>query len=228
MPRWRRSSPTWRRIRGLCDERGEGGVLTQLALLVKRNKGIFATAGAGWALITGLAVWFVLNLQAKEKRATEAEKRATSMLSEVSAQRDAKDQARKSAEAIAAFLTEVFQSPDPARDGRTITVAETLDTAAKKLESSLANQPERRAALQTTLAGTYTALGLYKDALSLQKRVLDFYITRFGREHPNTLSAMHDLAQSTYFAGRWDEALKMRRRCLRCGGRCLGRRIPTR
>jgi serine/threonine protein kinase len=211
---------------GFATSAEKAGVLTQLALLVKRNKGIFATAGAGWALITGLAVWFVLNLQAKEKRATEAEKRATSMLSEVSAQRDAKDQARKSAEAIAAFLTEVFQSPDPARDGRTITVAETLDTAAKKLESSLANQPERRAALQTTLAGTYTALGLYKDALSLQKRVLDFYITRFGREHPNTLSAMHDLAQSTYFAGRWDEALKMREAVFALRRKVLGPEDP--
>ena len=40
---------------------------------------------------------------------------------------EAKEQARKEAEAISTFLGEVFQSPDPARDGRTITVAETLD-----------------------------------------------------------------------------------------------------
>src|SRR5262249_45692666 len=32
--------------------------------------------------------------------------------------------------AVSKFLSEVFQSPDPARDGRTITVAETLDKAA--------------------------------------------------------------------------------------------------
>ena len=35
-------------------------------------------------------------------------------------------------EAISKFLTEVFQSPDPARDGRTITVAETLDRGRDK------------------------------------------------------------------------------------------------
>ena len=49
------------------------------------------------------------------------------------------------AEAISKFLTEVFQSPDPTRDGRTITVAETLDKAAKKLDTDLATQPARRA-----------------------------------------------------------------------------------
>ena len=58
-------------------------------------------------------------------------------------------------EAISQFLTSAFQSPDPARDGRTITVAEMLDTAAKKLDTDLADQPARRASLQATL-GTPT------------------------------------------------------------------------
>ena len=48
-------------------------------------------------------------------------------------------------EAISKFLTEVFQSPDPAHDGRTITVADTLSNAVKKLETDLTNQPARRA-----------------------------------------------------------------------------------
>jgi eukaryotic-like serine/threonine-protein kinase len=52
----------------------EGAGLTkQLALLIKRNKGIFTTAAAAWLLVTGLGVWFVLNLRAKEQRATKAE-----------------------------------------------------------------------------------------------------------------------------------------------------------
>jgi serine/threonine protein kinase/tetratricopeptide (TPR) repeat protein len=212
--------------RGFATSAENLSLLGQLGLLVKRHKGIAVSVGVAVLLITGLALWFVLNLQAKEKRATEAEKSAIEMLAEVSSQRDAKDQARKDAEAIATFLTEVFQSPDPARNGRTITVAETLDTAAKKLESSLTDQPERRAALQSTLAGTYTALGLYKEALSLQKRVLDYYITRFGREHPNTLSAMHHLAQSTYFAGHWDEALKMREAVFALQRKVLGPEDP--
>ena len=81
----------------------------------------------------------------------------------------------------------MFQSPDPARDGRTITVAETLGAAAKKLETDLANQPARRAKLQATLGSTYHALGLYREAIPLQEKVRDYYLAASGPEHPDTL-----------------------------------------
>jgi eukaryotic-like serine/threonine-protein kinase len=79
-------------------------------------------------------------------------------------------------EAISKFLTEVFQSPDPARDGRTITVAETLGAAAKKLDTELADQPARRAKLQATLGSTYYALGLYREAIPLNRRRFEIII----------------------------------------------------
>ena len=211
---------------GFATSAENAGLTKQLALLIKRNKGIFTTAAAAWLLITALGVWFVLHLQAKEKRATEAEKRATDTLVEVAAQRDAKDQARQDAEAISTFLTEVFQSPDPTRNGRTITVAETLDTAAKKLEKDLVDQPERRAALQATLAGTYAALGLYREAIPLQREVLDHYVANRGQEDPTALSAMNRLAQSTYDTGHWDEALKMREAVLALRRKVLGSEHP--
>ncbi len=211
---------------GFATSAENAGLTKQLALLIKRNKGVFTTAAAAWLLITALGVWFVLHLQAKEKRATEAEKRATDTLVEVAAQRDAKDQARQDAEAISTFLTEVFQSPDPTRNGRTITVAETLDTAANKLEKDLVDQPERRAALQATLAGTYAALGLYREAIPLQKEVLDHYVANRGQEDPAALSAMNRLAQSTYDTGHWDEALKMREAVLVLRRKVLGPEHP--
>ena len=46
-----------------------------------------------------------------------------------------------SQEEFTGFLTDVFQSPDPTQGARTITVAETLDRAAKKLESDPAVLP---------------------------------------------------------------------------------------
>jgi serine/threonine protein kinase len=211
---------------GFATSAENAGLTKQLALLIKRNKGIFTTAAAAWLLITALGVWFVFHLQAKEQRATQAEKRATDTLVEVAAQRDAKDQARQDAEAISTFLTEVFQSPDPTRNGRTITVAETLDTAAKKLEKDLVDQPERRAALQATLAGTYAALGLYREAIPLQREVLDHYVASRGQEDPNALSAMNNLAQSTYHSGHLDEALKMREAVLALRRKVLGPEHP--
>jgi serine/threonine protein kinase len=211
---------------GFATSAENAGLTKQLALLIQRHKGIFTTAAAAWLLITGLAVWFVFNLRAKEQRATQAEKQATDMLVEVAAQRDAKDQARQDAEAISTFLTEVFQSPDPTRNGRTITVAETLDTAAKKLEKDLVDQPERRAALQATLAGTYAALGLYREAIPLQREVLDHYVASRGQEDPAALSAMNRLAQSTFDTGHWDEALKMREAVLALRRKVLGPEHP--
>jgi len=53
------------------------------------------------------------------------------------------EQARKDAEAISTFLSEVFQSPDPTRDGREIKVVELLDKAAEKLETDLAAMQAR-------------------------------------------------------------------------------------
>ena len=91
---------------------------------------------------------------AEAERATAAEQRATATLAEVAAERDAKELARREAESISTFLIEVFQRPDPARDGRSITVAETLDKAVQRLEADLAAQPEQRAQLLATLAST--------------------------------------------------------------------------
>lgn len=55
----------------------QAGFATQLKLLVKRNKGAFATAFAAWLLITGLAVWFVFSLRASERFAKAEADRAT-------------------------------------------------------------------------------------------------------------------------------------------------------
>ena len=52
------------------------GLVKQVALLVKRNKGVFATAFAAWFIITALLAWFVLNLRAKESRAAAGEQKA--------------------------------------------------------------------------------------------------------------------------------------------------------
>ena len=112
-------------------------------------------------------------------------------------------------EAIAEFLTSTFQSPDPARDGRTITVAEMLDTAAKKLDTELANQPARRASLQATIGSTYFALGLFREAIPLQEKVLDYHRAASGPQHPDTLGSMNNLALSYAAVGRLDQAIKL-------------------
>jgi serine/threonine protein kinase/tetratricopeptide (TPR) repeat protein len=163
---------------------------------VRRHKfGFGAAALIGVVLVaaTGISAWQAV-------RASRAETAARERLAE--------------SEAISKFLIEVFQSPDPARDGRTITVAETLGAAARKLETDLASQPARRAKLQATLGSTYSALGLYSEAVPLQEKARDYDLAVYGLENTNTLSAMNNLATSYDSLGRFDEALKLREQVL--------------
>jgi len=129
-------------------------------------------------------------------------------------------------EAISKFLTQVFQSPDPARDGRTITVAETLSNAVAKLETDLTNQPARRAKLQATLGSTYFALGLYREAIALREKVRDYCLAAYGPEHPDTLSAMDNLARSYGEVGRSQEAIKLGEQVLPLSRKVLGPEHP--
>jgi tetratricopeptide (TPR) repeat protein len=183
--------------------------------------GFAATAAIILALSAGVVVsaWQAV-------RARKAEKLAKERLAEVGKERDAKDLARQDAEAVSKFLSEVFQSPDPTRDGRTITVAETLDKAAKKLESDLATQPARRANLQGTLGVTYFGLGLYREAIALQEKVRDYDLATFGPEHLQTLWAMDTLAIYYDQTGRKDEALKMHEEVVTLERKVLGPEHP--
>jgi serine/threonine protein kinase/tetratricopeptide (TPR) repeat protein len=154
-----------------------------------------ATAAVGIALLAGLtaSLWEAF-------RATRAESMASKRLTE--------------AEAVSTFLTEVFQSPDPARDGRTVTVAETLDTAAKRIESDLAGQPLRRAQLQATLGRTYFSLGLSGDAIPLLKKARDYYFAALGRDSRDTLLVTHHLGLAYCEAGRPEEAIPLQEELL--------------
>jgi serine/threonine protein kinase/tetratricopeptide (TPR) repeat protein len=190
----------------------------RLQKLMRRNRLAFA---AGMAVAASLVVGIAASMW-QAVRATRAEKRTAETLKQVSAERDAKELARQDAEAITTFLTEVFESPDPARNGRIITVAEMLDKAAKKLETDPAIHPGRRARLQATLGSTYYALGLYREAIQLQEKVRDHYASTLGWEHADTLSAAQNLAGSYSSAGRWDEALKLREEVLTVRRKVLG------
>ncbi|HUD46030.1 MAG TPA: serine/threonine-protein kinase [Candidatus Baltobacteraceae bacterium] len=129
-------------------------------------------------------------------------------------------------ESISKFLTEVFQSPDPARDARTITVAEALAAAARKLEVDLADQPARRVKLEGTLARTYHSLGLDREAIPLQEKVLDYLRATSGPEDPDTLMAMHRLALFYDGIGRREEALELQEEVLALRRKVLGPENP--
>ncbi len=82
---------------GFATSAEHAGLVKQVTLLVKRNKGIFATAFAAWFIITALLGWFVINLRDKESRAVAGEQKA-----KAEAERASKAElSAKTAEAIA-------------------------------------------------------------------------------------------------------------------------------
>jgi tetratricopeptide (TPR) repeat protein len=175
----------------------------------RRNKTAFAVVALIAVVLvttTGISAWQAV-------RATRAESQATQRLAE--------------SEAISKFLTEAFQSPDPARDGRTITVAEALGGAAKKLETDLADQPARRAKLEATLGTTYHALGLNHEAIPLLEKACDYYLATSGQEHSNTLQAMHNLALFYQSVGRLEDAIKMQEEVLALRRKVSGLEHPN-
>jgi serine/threonine protein kinase len=68
---------------GFATTAENAGVARQIALLVKRHKALFGTAAGAWLIITALAVWFVLNLRASERRAVAERARAEATLADL-------------------------------------------------------------------------------------------------------------------------------------------------
>jgi tetratricopeptide (TPR) repeat protein len=204
--------------------------------LMHRNKLAFAAAGAvALALFLGVVVsaW-------QASRAIRAEREQSQLRKEAEAEsKEARREAKRAeaaetlakerlteSEAISKFLTGLFQSPDPTRDGRTIKVIDILGAAVKKLDTELANQPARRASLQATLGITYRALGLYREAIPLQEKARDYYLDTFGPEHAETLLAMNNLGNSYFASGRREEALKLREQVLELRRKVSGPENP--
>jgi serine/threonine protein kinase/tetratricopeptide (TPR) repeat protein len=175
---------------------------------VRRHKFGFAAAALMTVVLvaaTGISAWQAI-------RATRAQAMANQRLAD--------------SEAISQFLSEVFRSPSPLRDGRTITVAETLSNATQKLETDLANQPARRAKLQSAIGVTYYGLGLFHEAIPLQEKVRDYYLAASGPESRDTLVATRRVANLYAQVGRLDEAIKMLAQVLTLSRKALGPEDP--
>ena len=184
----------------------------QFRKFARRNRLALAVAVVIFTVLlaaTGVSSWLAV-------RASQASQEAKRNLVESEKAREEarhhlaeSEKARAEAESVSKFLTEIFQSPDPKQDGRTVTVVETLGRAAQRIETGLTAHPERRAELQTTLAGTYRALGLYREAIPLLEKVRGFRLAQDGPGHSNTLDALRDLAVGYLDASRKTEALQL-------------------
>ena len=91
------------------------------------------------------------------------------------------------------LLAEAAPEKNP-RGGRKVTVEELLDRAAKRIEGRFTERPVLEATLQETIGRTYYRLGQYAKARPHLERGLAACRRAHGEEHPDTLTAMNELA----------------------------------
>jgi tetratricopeptide (TPR) repeat protein len=142
------------------------------------------------------------------------------------AQTAAADSTRAAAEskAILTFLVQDMLgavAPNEAM-GRDVKVAEVLANAEKKIDTAFPNQPLVEAGVRHALGSTRYAQGQNDLALRQLSRSYELRRNLLGREHPETLASMTDLARALRLQGKPDDAGKLHEQALEIRRRILG------
>jgi eukaryotic-like serine/threonine-protein kinase len=187
--------------------------------MVRRNKlAVGAATAVAVALVIGLSLSTWMYLREKQAR-HEAVARAQSERKA----KEAEAAARKQAQAVSDYLIRAFRSPDPARDGRTITIVEVLDRDAQELLGQFADDPLTKAMLLLNIAHAYVSLGLVDRSLPLFEQAVEQRNRCLGAEAPDTLWAKQDLALHYWVSGRSKQALPLTEEVFRVRQEQLGR-----
>ncbi|MFG0276174.1 MAG: serine/threonine-protein kinase, partial [Phycisphaerales bacterium] len=183
---------------------------------VRRNRaGVIGAGAVSVALVMGGVAASVESV-----RAFRAER-------EAEAQRDAARIEAGKARATSEFLQETFSSIDPATArGREVTVREILESASRRIDGELADQPEIAAALRTTIGSTYRALGRYDEAARHLRIAAETHRTLRGADSPEAARVGGLLGIVMLDQGRYDDADRLLAAALDIQMRTLGSTDP--
>ena len=142
-------------------------------------------------------------------RATHAEQQARM-------DRDAKENALREAVAnahragaVSKFLVDAFRSTDPNVDGRTVTIAQVLDRAAKTVHGKFADDPRTKATLLDAIGQSYEGLGLDRESVPLYEAAFALLKDRANVDIHDKIELQMRLAGVYGSTGRRDEELKL-------------------
>ncbi len=142
-----------------------------------------------------------------------------------------RDQARRErdkAQAVAAFLEEIFKVSDPGETrGETITAREILERGAERIRAELEDQPEIEAALAAAVGAVYRNLGMYDRAEPLLERALEVRRRTLGDQHPETADSLSVLGRLLRDRGDFEAAGPLLERALELRRRILGEDHPA-
>ncbi len=180
------------------------GFMTRARKRIQRNP-VVSTA-IGVALLAVLALlfltpWYLVQVTGKNRELERQYKAA--MAAKAATERETENK-----EKILQYFREMLASPDPAKKGKDLKVAEMLDMMAAKIPESFAGQPEIQASLHFTLGRTFMGLGILAAAETQLSMALEIRARLLGEEHPLTLTVKNNLATVLADLGRWSEAEK--------------------
>ncbi len=133
----------------------------------------------------------------------------------------------RTAQAVSGFLVDLFGVVDPEEAlGETITAREILDEGARKIDSTLAEEPAVQAKLLATIGTVYGSLGLYDEAQPLLDRAVSTAQASVGADDPVTLEASDRLAELKLDRGRFQQAQDLYSQVVAARRRVLGDEHP--
>ena len=181
-----------------------------------------AARGGGWFYLAGkwtrrrpgaaLAVMLVIAASAVS---TFLWRQAVAEQLRADRERAAAVRAQTRAERVSEFLKELFKSADPdAARGGQLMVREVLDAGRHRLAAGLEDEPELEAEFAGTLGDVYRDLGLWEEAVELQRRAVDLWRGLYPEGDPRLAVALNDLASVLYYLDRFSEAEELLRESL--------------
>ena len=79
----------------------------------------------------------------------------------------------ETAREVESFVLGLFEVADPGSSrGETVTARELLDRGVERVDAGLARQPAVQSRMLSTLGAVHTGLGLFDEAIELQRRAL--------------------------------------------------------
>ena len=142
----------------------------------------------------------------------------------------AETEARKAKE-VGDYVVGVFEVADPfslgRRNGGDVTARALLEQGARRVDSSLAGQPEVQAQLRSVFGRAYTNLGLFDQATVLLRQSLAQHRMLYGEPHLLVAEDMDRLGAALVEQDEFDEAEPLLRGALAQRRRLLGRSEGT-
>jgi tetratricopeptide (TPR) repeat protein len=175
---------------------------------VHRHRAAVAAALAAVVIAVVVTGLYIRGIRAEQAKTRAALAEAQAQRKEAESRRAEAEQANENAQAVNDFLTrDVLGAADPAlTQGRSVTVKEALDNAAKSVDENFKDRPLIEASVRDSLAKTYDALGATDVALPHAKAALDIRTKLLGPDHPDTLATATMYALLLHYQGKFDEA----------------------